>query len=305
MNTYEISREELANEKPVVYGYKAIAWDGGTQRAFRYGAEAGENLIGRVWKVDGGIKECSWGLHFSEDPAYVFNFYEPLGYNRYFKVAAYGDVIKNDYKSVASTLEFVEEYNLIEYINIIKRYDRSSTAVSNSTAVSDSNAVCCSTAVGNSTAVGYSNAVSNSTAVSDSAAVSNSDAVCNSTAVGYSTAVNNSNAVSYSFGIRNCCGAFESLFCAGKNGICRYIFNKKSTKKRVDEITKNLKKFGWVPSFSNWYDIKGDKAWWAFCFPQLRCVTNADVWARIPAEMLEYIKSLPEFDEAVWKKITE
>ncbi|MBR4972034.1 MAG: hypothetical protein IKY59_03585 [Oscillospiraceae bacterium] len=95
------------------------------------------------------------------------------------------------------------------------------------------------------------------------------------------------------------------MFCFGKDGICRYLFNKRSSAKRINEIRQELKQFNWLPSFANWYDIKGDKEWWAFCFPQLKEVSNADAWAKIPLPMLEYIKGLPEFDEKVWSDITK
>ena len=60
--------------------------------------------------VDGTLAECRWGLHFSKDPANVFNFYKPLGYNRYFKVAAYDEILETEdgLKTVAKTLKFVE-----------------------------------------------------------------------------------------------------------------------------------------------------------------------------------------------------
>jgi len=179
MNTYEIKREELNGAEPICYGYKAIKWDGSTlQGPFRYG-KPDEAIVGKIFRVDGDISTCNWGLHFSKDPAYVFNFYEPLGYNRYFKVAAYEKSLDkpDGFKSVAQCLEFIEEYDLMQFIGLIKQYDRSSTAGrgstggSGSTAVRESNAVSRSNAVSDSNAVRGSNAVSRSNAVSDSNAV--------------------------------------------------------------------------------------------------------------------------------------
>ena len=291
MKTYEITKEKLNGAKPLCYGYKAVKWDGGTQQTFRYG-EVGENIVGKVFRVDGNIRECNWGLHFSKDPANVFNFYEPLGYNRYFKVAAYeaAQDASDGAKTVAQCIEFIEEYDLMQYVDIIKRFDR--TAVNYSTAVRDSNAV------SYSTAVNYSTAVSGSTAVNYSTAVSGSNAVRDSTAVSYSTAVSDS------YGTRNCKGLYMSAFCVDKNGGAYCLFNKKSTKERVEEVIAKVRSFNWTPQFANWYDIKGNKEWWAFCFPQLANVDNDIAWSKIPADMLEYIKSLPEFNEKVWNKLT-
>lgn len=246
METIEIQRKELNGAKPLCYGYKAVKWDGGTKQRFRYG-ETGEKLEGKIFRVDGDINACNWGLHFSKDPANVFNFYEPLGYNRYFKIAAYENIVdtSDGLKTVAQCIEFVEEYDLMQFINLIKQFDRSGTAVSNS------------------------------------------------------------NAVSGSYGIRNCRGVFSSLFCSNKDGISHYIFNKKSNKSRVKEVLCKIREFNWIPEFSNWYGIKGNKEWWAFCFPQLQYVDNDIAWSKIPPNMLDYIKALPEFNEAVWKELTK
>lgn len=95
MNTYEISREELKGLTVVSEGYRAVKWNSGTQQDFCYG-NPGEELVGRIFKADGEISACEWGLHFCKDPAGVFRFYEPLGYNRYFKVRAYGRVTDSE-----------------------------------------------------------------------------------------------------------------------------------------------------------------------------------------------------------------
>ena len=312
METIEIQRKELNGAKPLCYGYKAVKWDSGTKQRFRYG-ETGEKLAGKIFRVDGDINACNWGLHFSKDPANVFNFYEPLGYNRYFKVAAYENIVDtpDGLKTVAQCIEFVEEYDLMQFINLIKQFDRSSTAVSystavrNSTAVNDSTAVNGSDAVNGSTAVSGSNAVNGSNAVRNSNAVSYSNAVNDSNAVNCSDAVRNSTAVNGSYGIRNCRGVFHSLFCSNKDGISHYIFNKKSNKSRVKEVLCKIREFNWIPEFSNWYGIKGNQEWWAFCFPQLQYVDNDIAWSKMPQNMLDYIKELPEFSEAVWKELTK
>ena len=137
METKEISREEIKGLEILAEGYKAIDWDGGTKGGFKYG-QPGEALVGKVFRVDGDIEECKWGLHYCEDPANVFNFYEPLGYNRYFKVRAYEKCLVGDEKSVAQVLEFVEEYDMMKYLEKIKNYDRS---VSSSNGVRSSNGV--------------------------------------------------------------------------------------------------------------------------------------------------------------------
>ena len=88
MKTYQINKDDLKNKTIIAEGYKAIKYDLSTNgdSSFKYGNKD-TDIIGTVWTVDGDISACNWGLHFSKDPANVFNFYEPLGYNRYFKVS--------------------------------------------------------------------------------------------------------------------------------------------------------------------------------------------------------------------------
>ena len=96
-----------------------------------------------------------------------------------------------------------------------------------------------------------------------------------------------------------------SLFCNKKNGIAFYVFNRKSTKGRCDEILNKLKSFGWVPEWTNIYKLKGNMQWWRVCFPELIENDTKTAWSTMPKEMLEYIKSLPEYDEKIFKAITE
>ena len=251
MKTFEITKDKAGEF--ICEGYKAISWDSSTEgdSSFRYGEE-GENLIGKIFTVDGNIEECKWGLHFSKDPAHVFNFYEPLGYNRYFKIKAYGKAIdaKDGFKTVAQTVEFVEEYDLMNFIDVIKRFDRKEKG---------------SYIYGGSDISGGS----------------------------------------YCFGVRNCKGIYNCAFCVNKNGIANRLFNKESTEERCREVIEKLQSFGWHPEFMNWSEVKGDKDWWAFCFPKLEEVSNKAAWTKMPKKMLKYIKSLPEYDEEVFKEITE
>lgn len=78
MKTIELKKFRK-NKKVLAIGYKAIKYDLSTKGSsnFKYG-EKGDDLIGKVFTVDGEIEHCHWGLHFSKDPANVFNFYEPL-----------------------------------------------------------------------------------------------------------------------------------------------------------------------------------------------------------------------------------
>lgn len=209
-----------------------------------------------MFTIDGEIAVCERGEHFCKDPAYVFKFYGPLGYNRYFKVACYGKVIDDNdgMKSVAQTIEFVEEYDLMEYVEKIKSYDRTGC-------------------VSDSSGVNYSRGVSDSSGVNDS------------------------------YGIRYCEAITHGLFCYKKESAKYVMFNKKTTKARFDEVYAHILSFGYAPNFDNFYELKGDKEWWALCFPMLMKVDNKTAWSKMPQEMLDYIKSLPEYNEKIFEKI--
>lgn len=256
MRTYEIPKEMISGVEAITEGYKVVKYDNGTKQAFRYG-EKGESLVGRVFKCDGNIEECKWGLHFSKDPANVFNFYEPLGYNKYFKVKAYGNTVdsKDGLKTVAQIIEFVEEYDIMEYIKIIKAFDRS--AVRDSYAVIDS------------------------------------------------SAVNNSYAVSCSYGLKDCEAVKYGIFCYKKEGAKYVLFNKKTTKARYEEVMARIRSFEYIPHWENFYELKGNKEWYSIAFPELMNVSNKTAWSKMTNEMREYIQSLPEYDDKIFKAITE
>ena len=275
MKTYEISKAEAG--EVICEGYKAINYDSSTMgdKKFRYGKE-GKSLVGKFFTVDGDIRECNWGLHFSKDPAHVFNFYEPLGYNRYFKIRAYGKAVdaKDGFKTVAQTIEFVEEYDLMEFIEIIKNFDRTDNGISH----------------------GYG--ISNGSGISDGSGIRNGSGISN----GYG--ISHGYGISDGYGLKNCKGVYNSAFCVGKNGISNCLFNKQSDEKRCDEVIGKLRGFNWCPEFMNWSEVKGNKEWWAFCFPKLKEVEEKEAWAKMPQKMKDYIKSLPEFDAEVWAEIT-
>jgi len=292
METKEIKLEK--NKEIIAEGYKAIKYDLSTKgnSNFRYGKK-GDDLIGKAFTVDEDIQECKWGLHFSKDPANVFKFYEPLGYNRYFKIQAFDEVVDTDdgIKSIARTIKFVEEYDIMQFIELIKQYDRSA-------------------GVNNSAGVNYSNGVNRSAGVNDSDGVNNStgvnysDGVNNSDGVNRSNGVNNSNGVNDSYGVRNCEAVSKCIFCADVDSLKYGLFNKRITEDRYNVIFKKISSFCYSPNFTNFYELKGNKKWYSIAFPELMIVRNKTAWSKIPKEMVDYLKTLPEYDEEIFERIT-
>ena len=110
--------------------------------------------------------------------------------------------------------------------------------------------------------------------------------------------------MSDSYGLNACEAVKNCIFCSDIEAKKNYIFNKKVTEERFNEVYAQIRSFAWRPNFANWYDIKGNKAWWAFCFPQLETVEPSVAWGKMPKKMNDYIHSLPEFNKTVWRKIT-
>ena len=120
MNTYRISEKEIKDMQPVAVGYKMFNNGFTTKHGdYDYKDENG-NVVGTIHKVDGKISECNWGLHFSKLPHDCFNFYEPVQWNKFAKVEAYGELIEGDKKCVASILKIVEVYSFDEFIDLCK-----------------------------------------------------------------------------------------------------------------------------------------------------------------------------------------
>ena len=93
------------------------------------------------------------------------------------------------------------------------------------------------------------------------------------------------------------------MFCFDIEGAKNRIFNKRVTKERFEDVYRKIRSFGFFPKYDNFYDLKGNKEWWTVCFPELMTVDNATAWSKMPKEMDEYIRALPEFSERIYKKI--
>lgn len=87
------------------------------------------------------------------------------------------------------------------------------------------------------------------------------------------------------------------------NGIAFRLFNKEVSEERARCIINNLIAFEWFPKWNNIYDIKPASSW-LVPFPRLKENSKKGAWSSMPNEMRSYIKSLPEYDDEIFKKIT-
>ena len=335
MKTFRITENEIKDMKPVAVGYKIFRNDWTAKSSgYDYKDENG-NVLNTIHKVDGDINECSWGLHFSLKPQDCFNFYESVQWNKFAKVEAYDQLLIGEEKCVTNILKIVEIYTFDEFINLIQKdlqnnkpngvsYSNSvsvSKGVSESKGVSlsdgvnwsngvnwsygvyGSNGVDRSFGVDASDGVNWSNGVSSSYGVSESNGVNGSNGVYWSSSVYWSNGVSWSEGVNNSYGISKCEGISKSIFCYKKSGKLM-AFNKRITEERFGEIFDELNSFGWYPKFNNAEQLKGDLEWYETNIPAIVSVNNKTAWSSMPKKMLKYIKSLPEYDEKIFNKIT-
>jgi hypothetical protein len=62
--------------------------------------------------------------------------------------------------------------------------------------------------------------------------------------------------------------------------------------------------FHWYPKFNNSYELKGNLEWYEANIPEIVEVSKEVAWGFMPAEMKEYIISLPEFNAKIFEQIT-
>ena len=174
--------------------------------------------------------------------------------------------------------------------------------VNRSYAVNDSNGVNYSFGVNDSNGVNKSKGVNWSDCVAWSHGVNSSYGVYDSYGVNKSEGINDSNGVSWSYGILQCEGISKAIFCYKKSGKLM-AFNKKISEERFNEIYLKIKEYNWYPRFNNAEELKGGLEWYETNIPAIVKVDNKTAWSKMPKDMLEYIKSLPEYNEKIFNKI--
>lgn len=83
------------------------------------------------------------------------------------------------------------------------------------------------------------------------------------------------------------------------------IFNKPVTEKRFTEVSDGLGE--WYPRFTNAEQLKeeyGSGEWCSTPAPAIMGRAAKEAYAEMPSELVEYIKSLPEYDDEIFRKIT-
>jgi len=121
-----------------------------------------------------------------------------------------------------------------------------------------------------------------------------------------------SDAVNWSYGILNCYGVNRSIFEVDRP-ITQRIFGIEVSKERFDEVWSDLheKLDGWFPKFNNGYELylKNGSDWEKVDASEMESTLDDwekpyEAWKDMPQEAIDYVKSLPEFDAEIFKRIT-
>ena len=181
-----------------------------------------------------------------------------------------------------------------------------STFVINSKHVSNSDFIIDSVDVWRAKDVFGSSGVKESYDIRNSIDVKNSRLVDNSTGVLNSFLVSGSGDVRNCYGLKNCNVVKNCLFCFDINRKQDYIFNQKVSGDRFVEVWQDIKNFNFYPSYSKSREliIYGRNKIFFFSMPRMMVIDNKTAWRKMPEKMRQYITSLPEFDEKIFKAIS-
>ena len=121
------------------------------------------------------------------------------------------------------------------------------------------------------------------------------------------------------YGGENCMGSYDIMFCRNCQGckscICcldytgkNAVFNQQVSEQRVNEIKNNIRQLAgdWFPKFTNAYELynANGQDWPSTPAPKIAAKDRTYAYADMPQELVDYIKSLPEFDANIWYEIT-
>ena len=166
--------------------------------------------------------------------------------------------------------------------------------------------------VENSYGVYGSGGVNESYGVNGSGGVSWSDGVYGSGGVYESYGVNKSDGVYKSYGVLNGRGVSRAIFLADYEPKST-IFGKEVCEGRFDEVWRKLleKLDGWYPKFNNALKLykKAGNDWKKVNSSEIHGTLENwerpyEAWKDMPKQALDYVKSLPEFNEEMFKRIT-
>lgn len=266
--TKRIDPAELEGKEPIAVGYKIFDWRWAGYNDYCY-ADENDNVEGSVHTVTDELSECGWGLHYCLNPLDCLKYRSLTQWNRFALVEAYDENIKGTDKSVCRTLKIKKVLTFNEMVNACKSYQSS----------------------------GYG--------ISSGSGISNGYGISYGFGISYGSGISSGYGVNNSMHCLKCEGISRCIFCVGLEGAKLMLFNKPVNVSRFNEVWENLA--AWRPDFTNAQELKtkyGNGKWEQTPAPAITGRTAKEAYSEMPAELREYIKALPEYDDVIFRAIT-
>ena len=288
-----VSRDIIKDLTPVAEGYKIFNNDWtADQGGYDFKDPATGEAVGTVHQADGKIICCENGFHFCENPLDCLGYYPMMQWNKFAKVRGYGQVDRHDddSKIAAEILEIVETLTWDDFLAVIEQCTNNR--------ISGGNRI----HGGNYIFGGY--CISGGYCIHGGNNINGGDHILGG---------------NYIFGGENCQGIFDIHYCRNCQGckscICcldytgkNAVFNQQVSEQRVNEIKNSIRELegDWFPKFTNAYELynANGQDWLSTPAPKIQGMDRAYAYADMPQQLVDYLKSLPEFDADIWQQIT-
>ena len=276
MNTTKrIDPPELDGKEPLATGYKIFNYDWSANGNYMYADEDG-NVEGSVHTVTGRLDMCGNGLHFCKNPLDCMRYQTLIQWNKFAYVEAYDEIKEGDDKCCARTLQIVKVLSFDEMIKAIKEFQLNAENENIDSGIR------------------YGSGINYGWGINYGSGIN------------YGRGINSGSGINGGKFIHKCEGLSKCILCAGIKGGYMLIFNKPVTEERFNVVWNKLS--SWFPNFTNAEELKkkyGNGEWESTPATQIRGRSVKEAYSEMPQEMIEYIKSMPEYDEAIFKAITE
>ena len=277
--TMRIEPSSLEGKKALAVGYKIFDWNWGTSGNYCYADENGE-VEGSVHTVTGPLNKCGWGLHYSKNPIDCMRYRDLIQWNKFALVEAYEENIDcpDAGKSLCRTMKIVKVLSFDEMLGEIERVQKESLSAENG--------------------------IRNGSGIRDGYGIRNGSGIYNGSGISYGSGISDSSGVYMSKFCSKCDGISRCLFCYGVSGKLM-IFNKPVTEERFAEVWGALG--SWYPDFTNAEALKEKYggAWKSLPAPLISGRSAKEAYAEMPRALSAYIKAMPEYDEDIFRAITE
>ena len=306
-----VSRDIIKDLTPVAEGYKIFNNDWtADQGGYDFKDPATGKAVGTVHQVGGEIVCCENGFHFCENPLDCLNYYPMVQWNKFAKVRGYGQIARHneDSKVAVEILEIAETLTWDDFLAVIKQ--QSSAAIDAENNIRGGRSIRGGYNIygGRDIRGGYN--IYGGRDISGGRSISGGYNIYGGCDISGGRSI---------YGGENCMGAYDIMFCRNCQGckscICcldytgkNAVFNQQASEQHVNEIKNSIRELtgDWLPKFTNAYELyaANGQDWSSTPVPKIEARDRTYAYADMPQKLVDYIKSLPEFDADIWQQIT-